>query len=397
MRVLYSFPHKIGAERICNIAWRQVDGAVRAGIDVTLFPGVLQKPFDVPLEVFPTLSLGKTVRIPYKALGRINACALHDYVVARRLEKHAAGTDIIHGWPLGSLRTFRAAKKLGIPTVLERPNAHTRYAYEVVREECERLGVTLPPGHEHAYNETVLRIEEEEYRLADYLLCPSDFVVRTFQDKGFPAEKLIRHEYGFDDKAFSPGARLQEEGSGLRALFVGVCAVRKGLHFALEAWLRTSASRDGGLFLIAGDFVPDYARKLSSMLSHPSVRVLGHRSDVPELMRRSDILLLPTIEEGSPLACAEAIGSGCVPLASEVCAGTCKHMHNAVLHPVGDVDALARDIQLVNDDRELLAHLRANALATAHRHTWRAAGARLADVYRSLSRAIPARGRTVRA
>ena len=98
----------------------------------------------------------------------------------------------------------RGAADLGIPTVLERPNAHTRYAYTVVREECERLEIELPPGHEHAYNESVLRHEEEEYRLADFLLCPSDFVVRTFLDEGYPREKLLRHIYGFDETVFFP-------------------------------------------------------------------------------------------------------------------------------------------------------------------------------------------------
>ena len=36
---------------------------------------------------------------------------------------------------------------------------------------------------------------------------------------------------------------------------------------------------------------------------------LGHRTDVPELMRSSDALLLPSIEEGFGLVCTEAIGS----------------------------------------------------------------------------------------
>ena len=44
------------------------------------------------------------------------------------------------------------------------------------------------------------------------------------------------------------------------------------------------------------------------MLAHPSVQVLGHRTDVPELMRNSDILVLPSIEEGSALVTSEARG-----------------------------------------------------------------------------------------
>ena len=53
-------------------------------------------------------------------------------------------------------------------------------------------------------------------------------------------------------------------------LFVGVCAVRKGLHFALEAWLKSPASADGR-FLIAGEFLPDYEARLAPLLAHPSV------------------------------------------------------------------------------------------------------------------------------
>ena len=52
--------------------------------------------------------------------------------------------------------------------------------------ECKRLGVPLPPDHEHAYDEEKLKLEEEEYDLAYRLLCPSDFVVKTFLDKGLP-------------------------------------------------------------------------------------------------------------------------------------------------------------------------------------------------------------------
>ncbi len=94
-------------------------------------------------------------------------------------------------------------------------------------------------------------------------------------------------------------------------LFAGVGAVRKGLHFALEAWLRSPAHRYG-TFLIAGAILDSYANKMKGLLAHPSVQVLGHRNDVPELMRRSDVLVLPTLEEGSALVTSEARGSGCV-------------------------------------------------------------------------------------
>jgi glycosyltransferase involved in cell wall biosynthesis len=250
-----------------------------------------------------------------------------------------------------------------------------------VREECNRLGVTLPPDHEHAYNEQKLLMEEEEYRLATRLLCPSDFVVKTFLDKGYPREQLVRHIYGYDEKTYYPGREPREAGRGLTMLFVGVCAVRKGVHYALEAWLRSPASKEG-TFLIAGEFLPAYREKLASMLEHPSVKVLGHRNDVPELMRKSDILVLPSIEEGFGLVITEAMGSGCVPLASEACTEICNHMKTGLMHRVGDVETLSRHITMLHEDRSLLEKLRSVGLALLPEITWTAAGVKLLDVYR---------------
>ena len=235
----------------------------------------------------------------------MRTCALHDYIVSRRLERLVGQVDVVHAWPLGSYLTLRTAARLGIPTVLERPNAHTAFAYEVVRKECDRLGIVLPTGYEHAFNAQALQREEQEYAEAFRILCPSEFTARTFLDKRFAPEKLARHIYGYDQQQFYPSDQHGSREVGLNVLFVGVCAVRKGLHFALEAWLRSEASRYG-MFSIAGDFLPAYKNRLSTMLAHPSVRVLGQRRDIPELMRRSDILVLPSIEEGFGLVVAEA-------------------------------------------------------------------------------------------
>ncbi len=313
----------------------------------------------------------------------MRAFALHDRIVSRRLARMWRHVDIVHTWPLGALETLKVARQLGIPTVLERPNAHTRFAYRVVQEECQRLGIALPPDHEHAYKEHVLRKEEAEYALASQLLCPSDFVRQTFLDHGFAAERLARHQYGYDTRIYWPGQRTMDASAGLTALFAGGCAPRKGLHFALEAWLGSDASRRG-TFLIAGDFVPGYAQKLGTMLTHSSVRVLGHRRDVPQLMRTSDILILPSVEEGSALVTSEARGSGCVLLVSEAAGAICTHMENALVHRVGDVSTLQQQLDLMNDDRELLARLRAASLQTVNQITWQAAGVRLLDVYRSV-------------
>lgn len=379
IRVLYSFPLRLGADRICYIAWQQVNGLEAAGAEIQVAPASLGRPVPAGVGVAPTLAWRK-LRLPFRVVGTLKAVALHDRIVAGRLEKLEGKIDLIHTWPLGALETLQKAAKLGIPTVLERPNAHTRFAMEVVQAESSRLGIALPPDHEHAFNREKVEREEAEYKLATKLLCPADFVVKTFLDRGFAKQQLVRHTYAYDDKTYYPAAADRNPDRGLTMLFVGVCAVRKGVHFALEAWLKSPASKNGK-FLIAGEFLPAYQEKLAPMLAHPSVTVLGHRNDVAELMRQSDLLILPSIEEGFGLVIAEAMGSGCVPLASDACTEICQHMKTGLTHRVGDVDTLAEQITLLHEDRDLLKRLRAGSIEAAKNVTWTAAGRVLLNAY----------------
>ncbi len=69
---------------------------------------------------------------------------------------------------------------------------------------------------------TVLHKKEEEYRLADRLLCPSDFVASTFLEHGFAASKLVRHQYGFDEKVYFQKDELRG-GENKQGLTVIIC------------------------------------------------------------------------------------------------------------------------------------------------------------------------------
>jgi glycosyltransferase involved in cell wall biosynthesis len=377
VRVLYSFPHKLGASRICYTAWEQVRGIVAAGAEVTLYAGCVVRDVPPTVEVHTTLSRGK-LRIPYKLIGSLRALALHDWIVSRALPKLKDRIDVVHVWPSSALRTIRVAKQLGIPTVLERPNSHTRFALEVVAAERKRIGIGTP-NYDYRPREKNVRLEEAEFAECDFLLCASEFSAKTFTDRGYPASKILRHKYGFDESRFIP-LLARDPKRPFTALFVGVDAVRKGLHLALEAWLASPASRDG-LFQIAGDVQEEFKLRFVKELSHPSVLQLGNRDDIPDLMQQADILLMPTIEEGFALVCAEAIGAGCVPLASDACTEMCRHMENSLVHHVGDVATLCQQITDLHSNPALLARLRAGTIATRADWTWARAGQVLAGAY----------------
>jgi glycosyltransferase involved in cell wall biosynthesis len=99
-------------------------------------------------------------------------------------------------------------------------------------------------------------------------------------------------------------------------------------------------------------------------------------------MRKSDILVLPSIEEGFGLVITEAMGSGCVPLASDACTEICSHMKTGLMHHVGDVEALTQHVTMLHENRALLERLRAEGLEAAPGVTWTAAGRILLKAYR---------------
>ncbi len=107
-------------------------------------------------------------------------------------------------------------------------------------------------------------------------------------------------------------------------------------------------------------------------------------------MRSSDVLVLPSLEEGYGLVCAEALACGCVPLVSDACTEVCRHQENALVHHAGDVDALTEHLTMLHRDRQLLERLRGGALRSAPDATWRRAGDVLMDAYRRAVEGGPA-------
>lgn len=384
MRVLYSFPLRLGTPGIGMTAWYQVWGLLRKGVHVELYCGSLEKQIPQLNELRQTL-VPFGIKIPMRLLGVNRAMHLHDRVVSKALRRIArkSGIDIVHCWPSGSLETLKTARELGIKTVLERPCAHTRFVFEVTTRECERLGIKLG-GHYSRLDTKRLAREEEEYSIADKLLCPSKHVMRTFLGREFNENQLLQEQYGYNPDVFTPGEQSRDKNNThpFTMVYVGECHPLKGLHFALQAWVESRASKDGR-FYICGRFLPEYRDLLKPLLKHPSVEYLGYMKGVAKTMRQCDALILPSLSEGFPLVTCESRGCGCVLLVSDAAGEACEHMKNGLVHKAGDINALREHIDMLASDAELLERLRANSLADINSLTWSEAAKNLVAAYQN--------------
>lgn len=382
MKILYSFPLRLGKPGIGMTAWHQVNGLIKQGVKVSLYCCSLEKALEGLSYVKETLKPFR-FKLPVRVLGIDRTLCLHDKIVAESLKKQHNNIDILHCWPSGALATLATANGMGLKTVLERPSAHTRFVFEVTQKECRKLGMRLKKSHYAAYNLKRLVREEREFELADKLLCPSDFVIKTFQEQGFDLTKLVRHRYGYDPLAFSINQHHISESdySQFKMLYVGECSPLKGLHYALQAWLESKASQNGK-FLICGRMIPNYKKVIREYLKEPSIEYLGFRRNVQNFMHKSDVLVLPSLAEGSALVTYEARACGCVLLVSEAAGAICEHMRDGLVHTPGDIDTLREHIDLLASNRKLLARLRENSLSRMSNLTWEKAGQSLVASYR---------------
>lgn len=215
-----------------------------------------------------------------------------------------------------------------------------------------------------------------EIDLADVLLVPSQFVADQLIRRGLPARKILRIPYGVDLERFHPSEVRPRVRKTLRCLFVGQIAHRKGIRFLIE-----SARRLKGWdieFLLVGPLV---SVELIGDLP-PSVRwvpTLSH-GDVASQMRRSDMFVLPSIEDSYGLVVLEAMSCGLPVIVSDHAGAVelIQHGENGLVVAAASSAALTSAIELLASDGRLRERLGTAARASVQAgYSWSVYGARV--------------------
>ena len=138
--------------------------------------------------------------------------------------------DVLVGWSSFSLRSFKKATKFNCIKVLERGSSHIEYQYEILKEEYELLGIKPKlPSNE------IIEKEIKEYEISDYICVPSNFAKKSFIEKGFSEEKIVKIPYGVDLNSFYKKRNKSYE-EKFRVIYVGSSSVRKGIFYLLKAF-----------------------------------------------------------------------------------------------------------------------------------------------------------------
>ncbi|MBC8053461.1 MAG: glycosyltransferase family 4 protein [Sphingobacteriaceae bacterium] len=250
----------------------------------------------------------------------------------------------------------------GAPTlcVMEEVNSHVEYANDILYEEYKQLGFKNGYSRESDYD---LRLKT--YDEADSILCPSEFVRRSFLEKGFSPERLLKVNFGFPPIEVGSQHKDPKPDDTFRVLYVGQLHYRKGLRYAIEAFKRLKHPRKE--FVIVGPKTT--ITGLEKTQIPDSVVFTGplKGEDLKNQYRSASVFVLPSLEEGLALVQGEALAFG-IPLLITTNTGGGDIIEDGVegfIVPPADVNALAEGLQQMADDRDRLSNMSANALLAA--------------------------------
>ncbi|MGI4732825.1 MAG: glycosyltransferase [Janthinobacterium lividum] len=252
--------------------------------------------------------------------------------------------DLVHvhagiGWEGHALA--RAARAAGVPVV-----------------RTEHLPYLLTdPAQQAEHREALADV--------DRLICVSQAATDSQIGAGIDAARIATVRNGVAPRmAGRLRAALRTEwgfGAGDDAapvlLMIARFAEQKGHRLLLEALPAIRAAVPGVVLLLAGDgpLTVPIARAIAKAGLADTVRMLGPREDVGDLLALADLLLLPSAFEGLPLVALEAMAAGLPVVATDV-AGNAEVVEHGVTGALAAPDAAAfaaTVIDLLRDRRGL--------------------------------------------
>jgi glycosyltransferase involved in cell wall biosynthesis len=299
------------------------------------------------------------------------ACRAFDWQVARELGRSRASA--VMACEISALDTFRAAKKLGMKTILDAASVH--YALQ------DRVTSVAEAPWLH---ERIVGVKQAEILLADHVLTVSEMARAGYVEAGVPPSQVHAVALGADTRLFDPGGAGSPDRSGpCTFLFVGATIHRKGIDVLLDAFGTVQAKLRGRARLVVvgprGDSSALFERPwIGDVVVHAAVA----QSELLEIYRGADCFVLPSRHDSFGMAVVEAMACGLPAIVSEMVGAreAIEEGTNGWVVPFENASALAERMAWCVENRGALAAMRPAARAAAERYGWDRYRERLAAV-----------------
>ncbi|WP_425374305.1 glycosyltransferase [Lichenihabitans psoromatis] len=252
---------------------------------------------------------------------------------------HQDGIALLHvhagiGWEGHALAAMGRAA--GIPAVVR-----TEHLPDMITDAAQR------------------HLHRDGIALVDRIVCVSEASARSYRDVGVPNDRLAVIRNGHDPRTATRSRAAVRADLGLSAqlpmlLTAARFTAQKDHATLIEAVPAVLARFPDACFVLAGSgpLEATIAMQIAAQNLSASVRLLGQRDDIPDLLGAADLLVLPSRFEGLPLTILEAMAAG-VPVVATNVGGTDEAAVDGVtglLVPPGEPARLAAAIQAMLED-----------------------------------------------
>lgn len=231
--------------------------------------------------------------------------------------------NIVYGFNSACLELFQYAKEKGLRCILDQTLVDYSVVYQLLTEEEQRCpGWSIAPFKVEQADLELMEREHQEQDIADHIICGSAFVKDSLIARGIKPDKITVISLGRlkESTALSSNSiSSQQQKDSLKILFAGSVGLRKGIPYLLEA-LRQLDGQIPFKCKIAGSL--DIQNKRVAQYND-ICEFMGRvpRSQMQDLYQWADVLVLPSLCEGSAMVTYEALSLG-IPIITTYNAGS---------------------------------------------------------------------------
>jgi len=288
--------------------------------------------------------------------------------------------DVFMALSGSGLSAGQRAQKAGATYVCDRGSSHIRYQDRILREEYTLHNVAYP-----GIDPRKIDKEEAEYERADAITVASSFSRRSFEEMGVVATKMHQIPYGVSLSRFHPTGAPDE--TCFDVVFVGGACLRKGIPYLLEAFSRLKHPRKrltlvGTVQAEVEPFIEKYRRTEAVTVAGPIPQ-----AELKDVMSRSHVIVLPSVEDGFGLVMAQAMACGCPVIATTNTGAIDLYQdgQEGFIVPIRNPEAIADRMQQMADDPDLRSRMSSASLSRVQAFGgWDAYGHSMAQLFTAL-------------
>jgi glycosyltransferase involved in cell wall biosynthesis len=244
--------------------------------------------------------------------------------------------------------------------IMEQVSPPIRYERAIAAEELSRFpgwapeGVTKPRSWDYRM--------ESEWQAADIIWVPSRHLIQISGRFGADPLKFRVIPYPIDRPKLAGTIREGAARRTLRVVFAGTLMLEKGVQYIYQALRKRPDLSVQMAFFGPVNLAPQGMRRLAEV---GTVHGPVPRSELFKEFRNADILLFPSLSEGSALVTLEAAALGLPVVATEESGAPMSSM----VIPARSPEAIISAIEMLTDDPAQLERLSAAGLNEASKRT----------------------------